>query len=438
MCCSIEESIENGIVFKGPSISQGKNVEEIFNKINHSQFTLLEGSVRKGGQYHFYLEPNASVASHSSDGQYLIHSTTRDLSTARDNATKHLGIGANHVDVNVKRLGGAFCSKLNRTAIVSTATAIASQKVGCQIKMRLPRDIDTHIMSGDHSVLAKYKVCFHQETGKIEALKIDFYVDSGYSYEGTKGVAQKMLLHSDSVYNFPNFEFNSFLCQTNKISDAHFRGCGSQNAGVVIESIFERILHLKDHSNLNDIKHSNFYQLNDKTPYGVVLDDINIDHCWSLVKEKSRYEDLKRCASAFNAINKYKKRGVSITPVKFGVGHGFAPGRRASSIVHLLKDGTVLVCHSGVEQGQGLHTKMTCIAAKILDIPVDHAHIDSTDTAINTEGTSTGAGYTNDIVGFAIIDACQKLKRRIERFYYMNDKNGQKVRRPFADVVKLA
>lgn len=180
MCCSIEESIENGIVFKGPSISQGKNVEEIFNKINHSQFTLLEGSVRKGGQYHFYLEPNASVASHSSDGQYLIHSTTRDLSTARDYAAKHLGIGANHVDVNVKRLGGAFCSKLNRTAIVSTATAIASQKVGCQIKMRLPRDIDTHIMSGDHSVLAKYKVCFHQETGKIEALKIDFYVDSGY------------------------------------------------------------------------------------------------------------------------------------------------------------------------------------------------------------------------------------------------------------------
>lgn len=147
---------------------------------------------------------------------------------------------------------------------------------------------------------------------------------------------------------------------------------------------------------------------------------------------------MKRCASAFNAINKYKKRGVSITPVKFGVGHGFAPGRRASSIVHLLKDGTVLVCHSGVEQGQGLHTKMTCIAAKILDIPVDHAHIDSTDTAVNTEGTSTGAGYTNDIVGFAIIDACQKLKRRIERFYYMNDKNGQKVRRPFADVVKLA
>ena len=437
---SIEEAIENGKVFKGSSISQGRNVDEIFKEIEndpHSKFVILDGSVRMGGQYHFYLETNAAVVS-KSDDDYLIHSTTRDLTTARDDAAKHLGIQENHVNVNVKRLGGCFCSKLNRTSIISNATALASQKVNFQVKMRLPRDVDTHIMSGDHSVLAKYKVAFDSSNGKIEALKIDYYVDSGYSYKNSIGMEQKILLHSDSVYNFPNFEFNGHLCQTNKISNAHFRGFGAQNSGIATEAVFERIRHYLEDSKHDDIKRSNFYQKNDKTPYGVVLDDINIDECWSLIKAKSRYEELKRCVRAFNAISKYKKRGIAITPVKFGVGHGFAPGRRGSSVVHLLKDGTVLIVHSGVEQGQGLHTKMCCVAAKVLDIPVDLIHSECADTMVNTEGMSTGAGYTNDVIGFAVIDACEKLKKRIEKFYYTTDKNGQKIRRPFSDVVKMA
>ena len=133
-----------------------------------------------GGQYHFYLEPNASVSKHTSDGQYYIYPTTRDLDTARDEAARHLGIGANHINVHVKRFGGAFCSKLSRSAIISNATAIASKLLNCTIKMRLPRDVDTHIMSGDHSVLAHYKVDFDSINGIIEAIKIDFYIDSGF------------------------------------------------------------------------------------------------------------------------------------------------------------------------------------------------------------------------------------------------------------------
>lgn len=167
----IEESIQNGKVFEGPSLQQGENVEHIFKKIENeegkSKFIILDGSIKIDCQYHFYLEPNASVTSHSLDGQYFIHPTTRDLDIAIDDAARHLGIGSNHVNVNVKRLGGAFCSKLNRSSIISTATAVASKKLNCQVKMRLPRDIDTHIMSGDHSVLAKYKVAFDSTTGKL-------------------------------------------------------------------------------------------------------------------------------------------------------------------------------------------------------------------------------------------------------------------------------
>lgn len=439
----IEESIKNGKVFDGPSLAQGEDVEKIFNKINQDQnsnYKILEGSVKMGGQYHFYLEPNASVTK-CSDGQYYINPTTRDLDSARDEAARHLGIGSNHINVNVKRLGGAFCSKLNRSSIVSNATTIASHKFKCPIKMRLPRDVDTHLMSGDHCVLANYKVAFDSKTGKIEALKIDFFIDSGFSYENTSEIAMMILLHSDSVYNFKNIQFNSYLCQTNKISNAHFRGSGSQNAGIISESIFERISHfLNDQINnkINDVKSSNFYKLNDKTPYGVTLDDINIDQCWSLIKEKSRFSELKRCVRSFNIISKNKKRGLAITPVKFGVGNSFAPSRRATSIVHLLKDGTVLISHSGVEIGQGLHTKMTCVAAKVLDIPVDFIRIEKTDTSINADSSSTSYGYTNDLVGFAIIDACEKIKKRIEPFYYYNDKNGHKIRRPFSDVVKMA
>ena len=447
---SIEEAIENGKSFQGPSLKHGENVEEIFKKFENSpqrsNIKIINGSVKMGGQYHIYLEPNSSVVSHTSDGQYTIRPTCKNLDNARDDAAKNLNVDQNHVYVNVKRLGGSFCSKSTRATIVSTACAIASQKLNCQVKMRLPRDIDTHIMSGDHAFLNKYKVCFDSSTGKIIALKMDFYVDAGFWYQTTSGLVIKAILHSDSCYKIPNVEVNSYLCQTNKISSAHFRGFGFQNGNLSIEGVVERVSRYiqdeveKQKSNVNldpdEIKKVNFYKTNDKTNYGVTLDDVNIDKCWSLIKEKSRYEELRRCARAFNIISKNKKRGIAITPLQYGVGQPNAAKRRGSCLVHLLKDGTVLISHSGVEAGQGLNTKLCCIAAKILEIPVDSIRIEQTDTSINTEASSTGAGFTNDLTGFAVIDACEQLKSRIKQFYYVDGDLNK--RRTFSEVVNLA
>ena len=278
--------------------------------------------------------------------------------------------------------------------------------------MRLPRDVDTRIMSGDHVFINKYKACFNVKTGKIIALKMDFYVDAGHWYDTTEGLAIKSMLHADSAYKIPNLEVNSYLCQTNKISSAHFRGFGFQNGNISVEGVFERISKViqdeKEKENQSflpvaDFKEVNFYKTNDKTHYGVLLDDVTIDRCWSLVKEKSRYEDLLKCVRAFNVVSKNKKRGIAITPLQYGVGQPNAKRRRGSCLVHLLKDGTVLISHSGVESGQGLNTKLCCLAAKILEIPVDSVRIERTSTEVNTEASSTGAGFTNDLTGFAVI-----------------------------------
>lgn len=215
---SIEEAIENNKSFEGPSLKTGQNVDEIFNKYqyNSDDIRVINGSVKMGGQYHIYLEPYLF--------KILIYIQNQ-----------------NHIYVDVKRLGGAFCSKSFRTAIVSTATAICSQKLNCQIKMRLPRDVDTRIMSGDHIFINKYKACFNVKTGKIIALKMDFFIDAGYWYDTTKGLSVISILHADNAYKIPNLEVNSYLCQTNKISAAHFRCFGFQNGNLSFESVFERI-----------------------------------------------------------------------------------------------------------------------------------------------------------------------------------------------------
>ena len=454
---TIDDAIENGKSFKGPSVKTGKNVDEIFKvyEKNQGDFRVISGSVKMGGQYHIYLEPNASIASNSTDNQYILNSTIKDLGAAREVASKALGIEENHIYVDVKRLGGSFCSKSLRSAIVSTASAICSQKLNCQVKMRLPRDVDTRIMSGDHVFVNNYKVCFNIKSGKILALKMDFFVDAGFWYNNSAGLVQKAILHADSAYKIPNLEINSYLCQTNKISSAHFRGFGFQNGNLSMEGVFERISRFiqdekgNDYKKLPiaDIKEVNFYKTNDKTHYGIKLDDVTIEKCWSLVKEKSRYDDLLKCVRAFNIVSKNKKRGLAITPLQYGVGQPNAAKRRGSCLVHLLKDGTVLISHSGVECGQGLNTKLCCLAAKILEIPVESVRIERTSTEVNTEASSTGAGFTNDLTGFAVIDACEKLKRRIERFYYYDEKsvissspsNPPKLtKRPFNEIVKLA
>lgn len=298
--------------------------------------------------------------------------------------------------------------------------------------MRLPRDVDTRIISGDHV-----------KTGKIIALKMDFFIDAGYWYDTTKGLSVISILHADNAYKIPKLEVNSYLCQTNKISAAHFRCFGFQNGNLSVESVFERISKViqdeKKKENqlflsVADFKEANFYKTNDKTHYGVLLDNVTINKCWSLIKEKSCYEDLLKCVRAFNIISKYKKRGIAITPLQYGAGQLNAARRRGSCLVHLLKDGTVLISRSGVELGQRLNTKLCCLAAKVLEIPDDFVRIERTSTIVNTEAHSTGAGFTYDLTGFAVINACEQLKRRIERFYFTKDK---KIRRPFNEVVKL-
>ncbi|OHT14170.1 Xanthine dehydrogenase/oxidase [Tritrichomonas foetus] len=425
---SIKESIKNNTCIDASKIVKGsKDIEsEIFAK---TKLNILEGEVNMGGQFHFYLEPNASLASSSSDGQYLMQATGRDLESIRDEAAKVLGIPRTFVEAHVKRVGGAFCGKSGRTTIVSSATAIASQKVGCPIKLRLPRINDTQIMSGDAQFKTKYKVSF-DNNGKIEGLSMDFFVDSGYSYKSNKGMSEKCMLHSDSVYDIPNFTTRAHLCQTNKISGSHFRGFGCQNGGLAIEGVMEAIAR-KLGKNVEDVKRINFYKKeNAVTPYNVKLDGINITECWQIIKEKSNFEQLKKSCQAFNALNKHKKRGISITPVKYGVGVPSKKRRRGSALVHLLKDGTIYISHSGVELGQGLHTKMCQVAAQIFGVPVDSVRIESTDTTRNTECNITGGGFTNDLAGFAVINACEKLYKRIEHL--------MKPGKTFAEVVESA
>lgn len=402
---SITESILTNHVYKVPhSIKRG--VLDFSNK----KFKVIEGEVKMGGQYHFYIEPTSSLTNISPDGNLMIYPTTRHLTDTAEQAAKVLGVDQNSINANVKRVGGAFCGKAMRSTIVSTATALCSQKVNSPVKMVLPRIIDTQLMSGDHNCGCKYKASIDLNTLKIHSIQLDVYFDCGYSYQNSQGLVVKTMLHADSAYNIENIEINGYLCQTNKISAAHFRGFGAQNGVLAMECVFERISRSIQN---NRIKELNFYKNNDLTPYNVVLKHIQLDKCWTLIKAKSRFDQLQKSVRAFNLIFKYKKRGLAVTPAKYGVGVPEQKCRRGSCLIHLLKDGTILLSHSGTETGQGINTKMKSLVAQQLNVPVHIVRIVDTDTKTNSEANSTGAGYTNDLVGFAIIDACNKLKKRL-------------------------
>ena len=416
---TIEDAIAHNKCFKGDTLVSGcQDIDSEFFKNSHDGLNIIEGQINMGGQFYFYIEPNAGLTNHSSDGQYFITATCRDLETIRAEASTKLGIPRSYVQASVKRIGGAFCGKTLRTTLVTSATAIASKLVECPVKMRLPRTVDTHIAASDHQTNMKYKVSY-DSNGRIHAVKLDFYVDCGYSYKSTKGFATKTLMHSDNSYNIPNLTVNTYLCQTNKVSASPFRGYGCQYGNLGIDCVLE-IISRKLKKSPDEVKRINFYKSNDISPLNINLGDVCIDECWSFIKKQSKYEELVKCVRAFNHVNKYKKRGISIVPCKYGVGFPNDVQRRGSALVHLQKDGTIYLSHSGVEVGQGLHTKMSQLAAKIFEVPVDAIRIENSDTTKNTEVCITGSGFTNDLVGFAVIDACTKLRKSLEPFYHQN------------------
>lgn len=375
------------------------------------QFT---GEVEIGGQDHFYLETQASWVVPDGEGHYQVYSSTQHPSETQLIVARVLGLSTNQVIVTCLRMGGAFGGKESQANPFAAAAAVAAYKTGRPVRVRLRRHHDMMITGKRHGFLGQYQVGFTAE-GKITALQVSLYADGGWSLDLSPPVLLRAMLHSDNAYYIPNIEVHGRIAKTNRVSNTAYRGFGGPQGMIVIEEVIDRIARTLQLSP-DQVRERNFYHgegETNTTHYGQEIVDNRIARVWSEAKSNANFADRQVAIEQFNQTNAYQKRGLAITPVKFGVSFNKLQYNQAGSLVLIYTDGSIQLNHGGTEMGQGLHTKMLQVASKALGVKIDRMRMmnTSTDKVPNTSATAASSG--SDLNGQAVKDACETLKARL-------------------------
>jgi len=275
----------------------------------------------------------------------------------------------------------------------------------------LNRDDDILTSGQRHPFLARWKVAVNKD-GKLQALDADVFANAGWSQDLSGAVVDRALSHIDGCYRIPNIHVRGRIAKTNTVSNTAFRGFGGPQGMFIAETYMEEIA---DHLNMpvEKLREINLYQPNEKTHFNQELKDWHVPLMYQQVLTEADYAERRKAVDAYNASSKWKKRGLAIIPTKFGISFTAIFLNQAGALVHIYHDGSVLVAHGGCEMGQGLHTKMTQIAAQALCVPLSDVFISETATNTVPNTSSTAASASSDLNGYAIADACDQLNARL-------------------------
>ncbi|MBW4522301.1 MAG: xanthine dehydrogenase molybdopterin binding subunit [Scytolyngbya sp. HA4215-MV1] len=374
----------------------------------------LTGEVEMNGQDHFYLETQASWVIPDGEGNYQIYSSTQHPTETQVIIARVLGIPNNRVVVTCLRMGGGFGGKESQANPFAAVAAIAAVKTGRPARVRLRRSQDMTLTGKRHGLLGQYQVGFSQE-GHITALDVDLYADGGWSLDLSPPVLLRAALHVDNAYYIPDIEVRGQIVKTHKTSNTAFRGFGGPQGMVVGEEIIDRVARFLGLPP-EVVRERNFYHgegATNTTHYGQEIFDNRIACIWSQVKANANFAERRIEIAHFNQSHSYKKRGLAITPVKFGISFNKTQYNQAGALILIYTDGSIQLNHGGTEMGQGLHTKMLQVAASALGVKIDRFRLmpTSTDKVPNTSATAASSGA--DLNGQAVKDACETLKARL-------------------------
>lgn len=326
-------------------------------------------------------------------------------------AAKILQTPANKVVARVKRLGGGFGGKETRCVLLSTIIALAAQKTGRPVRCMLNRDEDM-VMSGQrHPFLSKWKIGVNKD-GKLQALDVDVFNNAGWSFDLSAAVCERAMTHIDGCYKIPNVHVRGRLCKTNTMSNTAFRGFGGPQGMFMAESYMAEVADRLGMP-VEEFRQINFYGADEETHFNQTIDDWHVPLMYKQVQEESDYANRRKAVTEFNATHKWRKRGLALIPTKFGISFTALWFNQAGALVHIYHDGSVLVAHGGTEMGQGLHTKMSMIAAEALQIPLEDVHISDTSTNTVANTSATAASASSDLNGYAIWNACEQINERL-------------------------
>lgn len=377
---------------------------------------IVTGSIEIGGQEHFYLEGQAALAFPQENGDMLVHSSTQHPSEIQHKVAEGLGVPFHAVRVESRRMGGGFGGKESQGNALAVSCAVAAQLTGRPCKMRYDRDDDMIITGKRHDFRIDYEVGFSDD-GKIEALNVTHYTRCGWALDLSFPVADRAMLHADNAYNLPHVRITSHRLRTNTQSATAFRGFGGPQGLVGIERILDHIAHHMGRDPF-ELRRANLYRNGDTTPYHMEVTDSVIQPLMDELAERSDYKARYAAIAQEHRDNpdSVLKRGIALTPVKFGISFTLTHLNQAGALVHIYSDGSVHLNHGGTEMGQGLFTKVAQVAATGFGLPLERIKITATDTGKVPNTSATAASSGSDLNGMAVKNACDTLKTRLAEF----------------------
>ena len=375
----------------------------------------IDGRVEVGGQDHFYLEGQIAYAMPQEDGDILVRSSTQHPSEVQHNVAKMLGVPDHAVTVEVRRMGGGFGGKESQPALFASVAALVAVKTGRPAKCRLDRDDDMVMTGKRHEVRIDYAVGF-DEDGRLAAASFDQTVRCGYSKDLSGAIADRAMFHADNAYRLPAARIHSRRLKTHTVSNTAFRGFGGPQGMVGIERALDRIAFETGVDPL-DVRKRNFYpargEVPAKTPYHMFVEDCVAAEIVEELEVSSNYRARREAVKAFNAESPILKKGLALTPVKFGISFTTAHLNQAGALVHVYKDGSVHLNHGGTEMGQGLFTKVAQVVAEEFQIDLAKVKITGTTTAKVPNTSATAASSGSDLNGMAAQAAARTIKDRL-------------------------
>ena len=382
----------------------------------------LNGELHTGGQDHFYLEGQAALCIPLEDGDLLIHSSTQHPSEVQHLAAQALGRPDHAITVEVRRMGGAFGGKETQAAQWAVIAALVTHRTGRATRIRLDRDEDMVSTGKRHPFRIRYDVGF-DASGRIEGIDFELAADCGMSADLSGAISDRAMFHCDNAYYLPAVRILSYRCRTNTVSNTAFRGFGGPQGMMGIERVMDAIAAELGLDPL-EVRLSNLYggEGRNVTPYRMTVEDNILPELMRELAADSGYAKRRQEIARFNASSPVIKRGIALTPVKFGISFTTTFLNQAGALVHVYKDGSIQLNHGGTEMGQGLYIKVAQVVADAFGVPLDSIRIMATSTAKVPNTSATAASSGSDMNGMAALDACNKIKGRIAAF--VADKYG--------------
>ncbi len=390
---------------------------------------VIEGVIEIGGQEHFYLEGQAALALPQEGGDMVVHSSTQHPTEIQHKVADALGRPMNAVRVEVRRMGGGFGGKESQGNALAVACAVAAHVTGRPCKMRYDRDDDMTITGKRHDFRITYRAGFDDE-GRITGIDFVQYARCGWSQDLSLPVADRAMLHADNAYYLPHVRIESHRLKTHSQSATAFRGFGGPQGMVGIERVMDHIAHHLKVDPL-DVRKANFYAamagasggsigaekkpeaVPQTTPYHMPVEDFVLHEITGALVESADYRARRAAVARWNDANPVLKRGIALTPVKFGISFTLTHLNQAGALVHVYSDGSIHMNHGGTEMGQGLFQKVAQVAAASFAVDVAAVKITATDTGKVPNTSATAASSGSDLNGMAVKAACDTIRERI-------------------------